>query len=683
MRFYSLLAFLFLCIVSGCDKEDPAPEKTAEEIVKEEITGKLAAESDLSTFSSVFNELELEEEDIANGITVFAPANNTGNPGGRMEESAPGTTGLTPEILKGHIVKGLVNAADLEDGETLTSLNGKKLLVTVSGNEIKINDVLLTAKDLASGEKFVIHKVKEILEHPVASGEQASIVVTVWNSLKWSPEKPKGAPEVGVTIAFYENREHYADGNPVYTASTNNEGKATFPDAKAGKSYFILAKKDGMSNVFYRSTQPVNGTYQGYVPDGLFQSQAEVAAHAVQAGGAPGNFRWRDLNADGIINASDRVPVPHLEAKPVFSQTEVEVIIGYDNNDRMVVRNGEDALQTLQECRNLLNTFHKTIVMMDGVLSDDAECTAGDANSCALDNFTFGAHHPTFLKLWNDAYNALGQLNLLLRDVPGLTVEGKEPMLAEVKGLRAYLYLELVTYFGDVPIMEGITLSEDAMRQPKIEVFAQVESDLQAAVDALPAGPSGNRYKLTLDAAKLLLARVALLKKDWPAVASRASAVLESGRYLLMNSNDAVFMNATNEEIIWDFSFTLPPGFAQYFYGRTFCPALRLAEAYLIKAEASIEINDLGTARANLDIIRVRLGMQPSTAVMPQELRQDLRDTWKAEMKREGKRFANLVRWQAAPEVLGPKGFNQWHSLLPIPLGFIDKHFNMTQNPGY
>ncbi|MCW4467589.1 TonB-dependent receptor [Flavobacterium sp. MFBS3-15] len=57
---------------------------------------------------------------------------------------------------------------------------------------------------------------------------------------------------------------------------------------------------------------PVNVFY-GYVTDGLFQTQADVNAHAVQMPGtnpatstAPGDIRFKDLNSDGIINDKDR-----------------------------------------------------------------------------------------------------------------------------------------------------------------------------------------------------------------------------------------------------------------------------------------------------------------------------------------------------------------------------------------
>lgn len=49
----------------------------------------------------------------------------------------------------------------------------------------------------------------------------------------------------------------------------------------------------------------INSVY-GYVADGLFQSQAEIDAHAKQAGAGLGRIRYRDLNKDGIIDDKDK-----------------------------------------------------------------------------------------------------------------------------------------------------------------------------------------------------------------------------------------------------------------------------------------------------------------------------------------------------------------------------------------
>ena len=49
------------------------------------------------------------------------------------------------------------------------------------------------------------------------------------------------------------------------------------------------------------------GYFYGYVTDGIFQTQEEVAASAQNDRfTAPGDFRFKDLNGDGVIDASDR-----------------------------------------------------------------------------------------------------------------------------------------------------------------------------------------------------------------------------------------------------------------------------------------------------------------------------------------------------------------------------------------
>jgi hypothetical protein len=67
------------------------------------------------------------------------------------------------------------------------------------------------------------------------------------------------------------------------------------------------------------------GSFYGLVTDGYFQTQAEADAHTADAttgvcatppcqdGAAPGRFRFKDTNGDGIINAADRAIIgsPH------------------------------------------------------------------------------------------------------------------------------------------------------------------------------------------------------------------------------------------------------------------------------------------------------------------------------------------------------------------------------------
>lgn len=52
---------------------------------------------------------------------------------------------------------------------------------------------------------------------------------------------------------------------------------------------------------------PINSFY-GYISEGIFQSQAEVDAHAKQSGGviSAGDLKYKDLNGDGVIDGQDR-----------------------------------------------------------------------------------------------------------------------------------------------------------------------------------------------------------------------------------------------------------------------------------------------------------------------------------------------------------------------------------------
>ena len=51
------------------------------------------------------------------------------------------------------------------------------------------------------------------------------------------------------------------------------------------------------------------GYFYGYQTDGIFQNQGEIDAHATQNGAQPGDIRFADLNADGIINDKDRTEI--------------------------------------------------------------------------------------------------------------------------------------------------------------------------------------------------------------------------------------------------------------------------------------------------------------------------------------------------------------------------------------
>ena len=74
-------------------------------------------------------------------------------------------------------------------------------------------------------------------------------------------------------------------------------------------------------NPAYRGIRPIRNqvgeplsTFFGYDVEGLFRNAEDVSNHATQDGAAPGRFKFRDANGDGVITPDDRVvlgnPVP-------------------------------------------------------------------------------------------------------------------------------------------------------------------------------------------------------------------------------------------------------------------------------------------------------------------------------------------------------------------------------------
>lgn len=61
------------------------------------------------------------------------------------------------------------------------------------------------------------------------------------------------------------------------------------------------------STVFQKGQTP--GYFYGYKTDGLFQSQAEIAASPLQAGAQPGDVKYKDVNHNGVIDSRDETKI--------------------------------------------------------------------------------------------------------------------------------------------------------------------------------------------------------------------------------------------------------------------------------------------------------------------------------------------------------------------------------------
>ena len=113
---------------------------------------------------------------------------------------------------------------------------------------------------------------------------------------------------------------------------------------------------------------------------------------------------------------------------------------------------------------------------------------------------------------------------------------------------------------------------------------------------------------------------------------------------------------------------------------------LRLAEQYLIRAEARAKQGDLIGAQSDLNVIRGRAGLPNSTANNQASLLLAIEQERKVELFTEwGHRWMDLKRTQRIDEILSTLKSN-WQvtsALYPIPELDITNNPNITQNPGY
>ncbi len=115
---------------------------------------------------------------------------------------------------------------------------------------------------------------------------------------------------------------------------------------------------------------------------------------------------------------------------------------------------------------------------------------------------------------------------------------------------------------------------------------------------------------------------------------------------------------------------------------------LRLADIYLLYAEALNQSGNNAEAITNVDVVRTRAGLGSITDVMTNQsldLYAAIKLERRLELAQEAQRFFDLIRWGDAGTVLGPLGFVAGkHEHYPIPQTEIDdSNGALIQNPAY
>ena len=421
-----------------------------------------------------------------------------------------------------------------------------------------------------------------------------------------------------------------------------------------------------------------------------------------------------------------------LDETPVDAVPEDQAITNAEGA-RTALIGAYDALQ-------LEAYYDRDLVLMGDLPTDNAEHTGtltqfnqADANQVRADNTAVD-------DIWNAIYDGINRVNLILLRVPPLTdldETEKNQILGEAHFLRALHYHNLVKLWGGVPLrLAPITTVEEAsqaVRATADEVYAQIESDLNAAGDLITS--TEPTTQATVGAVHALRARVALYRGDYATALAEADEVVDEG-YTLASAYSDLFDpdGIDTPEDIFKVIFT-PVEFnlEGYYYtsedfdgrgevaptqdlfdsyeagdarlawsitptgdgalsgskwpttiGGEDIHVIRFAEVLLIKAEAQARQNDLAGAVDTYNLLRVRADLAPhvlgADVSSQAEVLAAIGHERRVELAMEGDRWPDLVRLGTATTVLG---IPEFQTLWPIPQSERAVAPGLIQNPGY
>ncbi|MDR7371066.1 RagB/SusD family nutrient uptake outer membrane protein [Flavobacterium aquidurense] len=357
---------------------------------------------------------------------------------------------------------------------------------------------------------------------------------------------------------------------------------------------------------------------------------------------------------------------------------------------------------------------------------------------------------PEVTQYWNYAYNQIYAANEVIEGVSnstGLSPEQKNQLTGEALFIRALSHFYLVNLYGDIPFITQTDYRKNSVtgRMPIEEVFGYIIKDLENASILLTNNYSNlqrvrpNRYVV-----KALLARTYLYSGAYAQASNEASSLInQTGLFKLEQDLNRVFL-ISSSETIWQlqsanpgknteeglqfiFQSTPPPvvalstflvnsfsqddlrksnwlrsrtnGISTWFHpfkykeqnntpsSLEYSIVFRLAEQYLIRAEARAHQGDLIGAREDLNRIRNRAGLQNTVANNKEELLTDILKERRLEFFSEhGHRFFDLKRFNLLDSQLSVSkpGWKTSNALFPIPQNELLTNPNLgPQNPGY
>ncbi len=191
--------------------------------------------------------------------------------------------------------------------------------------------------------------------------------------------------------------------------------------------------------------------------------------------------------------------------------------------------------------------------MADAATDDETEGNAASNTDVrAMGSITYIADNNRIQANWTQHYRGINWANVAIDNIQTMQFDTvlKARLIRESKFIRALLYFNLVRLYGDVPLVlhQASAISATTVsRTPAAGVYNQIIADLTDA-ENLPASYSGNDIgRATGGAAKTLLAKVYLTRKDWTDATEKCLEVMNGPYGYALFSNFADVFNKSTK----------------------------------------------------------------------------------------------------------------------------------------
>ncbi|MCK4922559.1 MAG: RagB/SusD family nutrient uptake outer membrane protein, partial [Bacteroidales bacterium] len=351
----------------------------------------------------------------------------------------------------------------------------------------------------------------------------------------------------------------------------------------------------------------------------------------------------------------------------------------------------DDFFKTYDDLENLLITtyerffsYYETLFLVDANYSNKINSKGGWSD---LYQHTQTSSNSKVESLWRSSYKVINLCNELeyytLRISQSISNNEYSTILNNLKGIRAFVYLNLINWFGDVPLITERYTSDSDIYPKRDDLATVIEFVLNEANQIIELFPFENQfnaeYSMPKEISYYLISSINRLKSNQENNFTYLSSFITESNYPLETEFPSD-LKSKNQEFL--FSIYIDP-LLQWQYTweyRDYVPIISSSLLHLIYEEANLKSEgEVTFLSLNKLLVRNSLPTVDNTTTIS-DIKSKIIYLFLNDAFINGNSFLTLKSNSLAIDSLN---IDSSRLLLPIPENDIMNNPNMAQNPGY